>query len=179
MTTIYPQTHIVPHHRPAVFVCRATDCLDGFWLSLDQGQTANDLRTAIDSKLGKDAEWDLSDYENIPSDVYDEIRGSVYKLEEVCDLWLHSSSDIEWEVFVAWANSTYKSKLWGNYHSSLSGTALSGKDFAFDLYHDGVEHSDLPDIVRLNIDWEGIWSDIQSEYEVIEASNGEKYFFAY
>ncbi|MFZ9617848.1 MAG: antirestriction protein ArdA [Holophagaceae bacterium] len=165
------------HFRPSVFVSRITDCLDGFWLRLDIYTTVESIRKEVEFHLGVDTEWGVWEWENIPDDMANEISGSFYQLAEISNFWLHSSNDIEWEAFVKWCNSTYKSKLWGNFHGDLTGVAESGSDFAYDLYEH--ETKELPELVRLNIDWQGVWETIQAEYEVIEVANGEKYFFAY
>ena len=165
------------HFRPSVFIARTADSLDGFWLRLDIYTTRESIRKEIEFHLGIDTEWGVADWENVPDDMANEVAGSVYKLAEISEFWLHSSNDIEWEAFVKWADSTYKSKLWGNFHGSLTGTAESGKDFAFDLYEH--ETKDLPELIRFAIDWEEVWETIESEYEVVEVSSGEKYFFAY
>jgi hypothetical protein len=165
------------HFRPSVFVSRTTDCLDGFWLRLDIYTTATSIFKEIEFRLGADTKWDVWEWENIPDEMVNDVRGDVYKLMEISDFWLNSSNYIEWEAFVKWCNSTTRSKTWATFHGDLTGVAESGKDFAFDLYEH--ETRGLPDIVRLNINWQEVWDDLESEYEVIEVSNGEKYFFAY
>lgn len=133
--------------------------LIGVWLDLsymfmDEVEEFLQGRRAATGTLHE--EWGAFDYEDVDSSIREWLGGEhpdAARIEEAGS-WTESDAEVFAAALSCFGAHYVESVDWAR--DRFSGCADSLADWARDLYEDGGELKDVPEIIRQNIDWEGV-----------------------
>lgn len=147
---------------PALFIAKASDPTDGFWLRVDWYENTTQAKSMINERLG-DENWICADAEFLPTFLVPEGNCDLAQLVDIAKFWNQSEDDEEWTMFAIWAEDTAKEPTWANFRESYIGAYDSTKDFVQELREGDVSRD-----MMMYVDWDWVWDDLRSNYETYE-----------
>ena len=151
----------------------------GVWIDVED-TTMEDVQEQIDAMLaasptepGTAEEWEIHDVEDIP-------RGLIWNgLPKILEFAEYSRKyDYYQDPFYHWVDDGNVNNM-DEFLDYFEGEYTSTEEFVEKYLDDLGDLQDLPDIIKYNIDFEGIWTDFKAGGDFYEIKNADHKVYIY